>query len=323
MNAMVGRKKVVLVGTGMVGMSYAYSILNSPGICDELILIDIDKTRAEGEAMDLNHSLAFLNSSLKIHTGSYADCKDASLVTVCAGVPRKPGDSRLDLLNKNIEIFKSIITPIVESGFSGCFLIASNPVDVMAYVTKKLSGFSSSRVIGSGTALDTARLRFLLGKNFKVNPSSVHAHVFGEHGDSGFVPWSQAHIGSKSILKMCAEEEKYSNINLERIADDVKTVAADVIKAKKATYYSIGVVLKRITHAILDDENCILDLSVMPDGEYEQRGLYIGLPAIVGAEGVSKILQLNLTEEESKKLANSCYVIGKLCQYCVMFKIFE
>ena len=308
------RKKIVLVGTGMVGMSYAYSMLNSPDICDELLLIDIDKERAKGEAMDLNHSLAFLNCSMKVYVGDYKDCKDADLVTICAGIPRKPGDSRLDLLNKNVEIFKSIINPIMESGFNGCFLIASNPVDVMAYVTQKLSGISCSRVIGSGTALDTARLRFILGEHFNVSPKSVHAHVFGEHGDSSFVPWSQAYIGAKPIEEICCECDKYSKINLENISDKVKEVAADVIKAKKATYYSIGIVLKRITHAIIHDENCILNLSVMPNGEYSQKDLYIGLPAVIGACGVSRILQLNLRDSEKEKLNKSCEIIGGLCR---------
>ena len=307
-------KKIALVGTGMVGMSYAYSMLNSAGICDELILIDIDKERAKGEAMDLNHSLAFLDGSMKIYDGEYKDCKDADLVTICAGIPRKPGDSRLDLLNKNVEIFKSIIGPIMESGFDGCFLIASNPVDVMAYVTRKLSGLASERVIGSGTALDTARLRFLLGERFNVSPKSVHAHFFGEHGDSGFVPWSQAYIGSKPIASICRDNEEYKNMDLDSIAKDVKKVAADVIKAKKATYYSIGIVLKRITKAILHNENCMLDISVMPNGKYGKNDLYIGLPAIVGCGGVKKILQLELNEEECKKLDLTCDVIGELCR---------
>lgn len=308
------RKKIVLVGTGMVGMSYAYSLLNSPGICDELVLIDIDKTKAKGEAMDLNHSLAFLSGSMKIYQGEYSDCKDADLITICAGISRKPGDSRLDLLNKNVEIFKSIINPIMESGFNGCFLVASNPVDVMTYVTYKLSGLNSKKVIGSGTALDTARLRYILGDTFSVSPKSIHAHVLGEHGDSGFVPWSKAFIGSKLIEEICKENEKYFNVRLEDVALKVKTVAADVIKAKKATYYSIGIVLKRISSAILQNENCVLDLSVMPNGEYNQKDLYIGLPAIVGAKGIEKILHLNLREEEKEKLNFSCKTIKEFCQ---------
>lgn len=306
------KRKVVLVGTGMVGMSYAYSIVNSSNVCDELVLIDIDKEKAKGEAMDLNHSMAFLNSSVKIYAGEYKDCKDADVVTICAGIPRKPGESRLDLLNKNVEIFKSIIIPIMESGFDGCFLIASNPVDVMAYVTQKLSGLNSNRVIGSGTALDTARLRFLLGQHFKISPKNIHAHVFGEHGDTGFVPWSQAYIGSRSIEDICKNDD-YDLKDLDYISKEVKNVAAQVIKAKRATYYSIGVVLKRITCAILNDENCILDLSVMPNGEYGKKDLYIGLAAVVTGQGISKILELNLREEEKQKLDASCDLISNLC----------
>lgn len=313
MDSKFKRKSVALVGTGMVGMSYAYSMLNSPGICDELLLIDINKEKAKGEAMDLNHSLAFLNGSMKIHVGEYKDCKDVDLITICAGIPRKPGDSRLDLLNKNVEIFKSIINPIMESGFNGTFLLASNPVDVMTYVTQKLSGLDPKRVIGSGTALDTARLRYLLGDCFNVSPRSIHAHVFGEHGDSSFVPWSQAHIGSKPIEDVCRENKEFESVDLEKIAQNVKVVAADVIKAKKATYYSIGVVLKRITKAILHDENCVLDISVMPNGAYGKNDLYIGLPAIVGGNGVSDILELKLREEEKEKLKNTCDIIGDLC----------
>ena len=307
------RKKVALVGTGMVGMSYAYSMLNTPGICDELLLIDIDKEKAKGEAMDLNHSAAFLEGDFKVKTGEYKDCKDYDLVTICAGIPRKPGDSRLDLLNKNVEIFKSIVVPIMESGFDGVFLVASNPVDVMAYVTMKLSGLDFKRVIGSGTALDTARLRFLLGGCFDVHPRSIHAHVLGEHGDSSFVPWSQAYIGSKLLEEICEENEEFGSLSLESIAQKVKDVAADVIKAKKATYYSIGVVLKRITKAIFNDENCVLDLSVVPGGKYGKQDLYIGLPAIVGNGGIKRVLQLNLREDEKKKLVSSCEIIGDLC----------
>lgn len=308
------KRKVVLVGTGMVGMSYAYSIVNSPNVCDELVLIDVDKEKAKGEAMDLNHSMAFLNSSVEIYAGEYKDCKDADVVTICAGIPRKPGESRLDLLNKNVEIFKSIVNPIMESGFDGCFLIASNPVDVMAYVTQKLSGLNSNRVIGSGTALDTARLRFLLGQRFKINPKNIHAHVFGEHGDSGFIPWSQAHIGSKLVEDICKDNSSYYDLkDLEYISKEVKNVAAQVIKAKRATYYSIGIVLQRITRAILNDENCILDLSVMPNGEYGKKDLYIGLAAVLGGKGINRILELNLREEEKQKLDVSCDLISDLC----------
>ena len=309
-----GKRKVALVGTGMVGMSYAYSMLNSSNICDELLLIDIDKQRAWGEAMDLNHGLAFSNGNMKIYAGDYKDCADADIVTICAGVPRKPGDSRLDLLSKNVEIFKSIIEPIMESGFDGCFLIATNPVDVMSYVTQKLSGLAPGRIIGSGTALDTSRLRYLLSDYFNVDPRNVHAYVIGEHGDSGFVPWSQAKIGTSSLKRICdLSKGRYNFDEMSDIALEVKNVAANIIKAKRATYYSIGMALKRITRAILSDERSILTLSVMPTGQYGQEDVYIGLPCIVGRRGVETILEVDLTDKEKESLGDSCTIIRDLC----------
>lgn len=309
-----GKRKVALVGTGMVGMSYAYSMLNSSNICDELLLIDIDKQRAWGEAMDLNHGLAFSNGNMKIYAGDYKDCADADIVTICAGVPRKPGDSRLDLLSKNVEIFKSIIEPIMESGFDGCFLIATNPVDVMSYVTQKLSGLAPGRIIGSGTALDTSRLRYLLSDYFNVDPRNVHAYVIGEHGDSGFVPWSQAKIGTSSLKRICdLSKGRYNFDEMSDIALEVKNVAANIIKAKRATYYSIGMALKRITRAILSDERSILTLSVMPTGQYGQEDVYIGLPCIVGRRGVETILEVDLTDKEKESLDRSCTIIRELC----------
>ena len=192
-------RKVALVGTGLVGMSYAYALLNQ-SVCDELALIDIDQQRAQGEAMDLNHGLAFSGSNMKIYAGGYQDCSDADIVAVCAGVAQKPGESRIDLLQRNTEVFQSIVGPVVASGFKGIFLVATNPVDVMAHVTQALSGFDDHRVLGTGTALDTARLRYLLGEYFSVDPRNVHAYVMGEHGDSEFVPWSQAMVATKPIL---------------------------------------------------------------------------------------------------------------------------
>ncbi|MDO5405713.1 MAG: L-lactate dehydrogenase [Eubacteriales bacterium] len=200
------KRKVVLIGTGMVGMSYAYSMLNQ-NVCDELVLIDIDRKRAEGEAMDLNHGLAFSGSHMQIYAGDYGDCRDADLVTICAGVAQKPGESRMDLLKRNREVFRSIIGPVVQSGFNGLFLVATNPVDVMTRITWELSGFNARRVIGTGTALDTARLRYLLGEHFHVDPRNIHAYVMGEHGDSEFVPWSQAMIATRQIRDIVREIE--------------------------------------------------------------------------------------------------------------------
>ncbi|HBN80628.1 MAG TPA: L-lactate dehydrogenase, partial [Ruminococcaceae bacterium] len=250
-------RKIVLVGTGFVGMSFAYALLNQ-NACDELVLIDLDTRRAEGEAMDLNHGLAFSGSHMKIHAGSYRDCKDADIVAICAGVAQKPGESRIDLLQRNTAVFRSIIGPVTDSGFRGIFLIATNPVDIMAHVTQRLSGFDHRRVIGTGTALDTARLRYMLGSYFGVDPRNVHAYVMGEHGDSEFVPWSQALIATKPILTICEESgDRYCLGHLKSISEEVKNAAQKIIAAKKATYYGIGMAMVRIAKAILGNESSV------------------------------------------------------------------
>ena len=196
------KNKVVLVGCGNVGMSYAYALLNQRTNVNELVLIDIDKDRVEGEVMDLNHCLAFAPSKIDIKAGEYSDCGDATLVVIAAGANQKPGETRMDLINKNSKIFKSIVTPIVESGFNGVFLVATNPLDVMTYLTWKYSGFETNKVFGTGTSLDTARLKYLVGSRLNVNSKSVHAYVIGEHGDSEFVPWSNADIALQDIERV-------------------------------------------------------------------------------------------------------------------------
>lgn len=307
------QRKVVLVGTGMVGMSYAYALLNQP-LCNELVLIDIDKKKAEGEAMDLNHGLAFASSHMKIRAGEYDDCHDADLVVICAGVAQKPGESRLDLLQRNADVLRSIVEPIVESGFSGIFLAATNPVDVITQIIKDLSGFPAERVIGSGTTLDSARLRYMIGDYFHVDPRNVHAYVIGEHGDTEFVPWSQAMISTKSVLELCGEMENMENgckfCDLVEIGDQVRTSAQKIIEAKKATYYGIGMSLVRITKAIFDDENSVLTVSVLTNGQYGINGVYLGLPAIINRNGVRSILNLRLSEEEVAKLQQSAATLA-------------
>lgn len=299
-------RKIALIGTGMVGMSFAYCLLNQ-SICDELVLIDLDKKRAAGEAMDLNHGLAFAQGNMKIYAGSYDDCHDADIVTICAGVAQKPGETRLDLLKRNAEVFRSIVEPVVDSGFSGVFLIATNPVDIMAGITQKLSGFPKERVIGSGTALDTARLRYLIGEYLHVDPRNVHAYVMGEHGDSEFVPWSQAFLATKPILQICEESDgRITTDMLEQISHDVKHAAYEIIDAKKATYYGIGMALTRICKAILSNENSILTVSACLDGDYGQKDIYAGVPCILNQNGVRGILHLNLTDQELQKFHASC-----------------
>ncbi|HKM32068.1 MAG TPA: L-lactate dehydrogenase [Oscillospiraceae bacterium] len=304
-------RKVVLVGTGFVGMSYAYALLNQ-NACDELVLIDLDRKKAEGEAMDLNHGLAFSGSHMKITAGDYSDCYDADIVAISAGVSQKPGESRRDLLMRNKAVFESIISPVMESGFSGIFLIATNPVDIMAHITKTISGFPRSRVIGTGTTLDTARLRYMLGTYFNVDPRNVHAYVIGEHGDSEFVPWSQALVATKPVVEMCAESNgEYSCKGIEEIENDVRGAAQKIIEAKKATYYGIGMAMVRITKAIFGDENSVLTVSTLLEGEYSREGVYAGVPCIIGVNGIERIITLTLTEEEKKKFDKSCDIIAQ------------
>lgn len=305
-------RKVVLVGTGLVGMSYAYALLNQ-NACDELVLVDIDTKRAAGEAMDLNHGLAFSGSHMKIYSGGYEDCRDADIVVIAAGVAQKPGESRIDLLQRNTAVFRSIIRPVVDSGFKGIFLVATNPVDIMAHVALTISGFERSRVIGTGTSLDTARLRYLIGEYFSVDPRNVHAYVMGEHGESEFVPWSQALIATKPVLSICEESGgQYCNGNLERIGTEVRGAAQKIIEAKKATYYGIGMALVRITRAIFGDENSVLTLSTLLSGEYGQENVYAGVPCIVNRNGVDRVLTLRLTDEENEKFKASCEILKNI-----------
>lgn len=303
------KRKVVLVGTGMVGMSFAYAALNQ-NTCDELVLIDINKEKAEGEAMDLNHGLAFSRTSMNIYAGDYNDCKDADIVVICAGVNQKEGESRLELLSRNAKVFRSIVTPVVESGFSGIFLVATNPVDIMTRITHKMSCFDSNKVIGTGTTLDTARLRYLSGKYFNIDPRNIHAYVIGEHGDSEFVAWSQALIATKPIYSVIKDnKDKFSLDELEKIAAKVRTSAQQIIKAKNATYYGIGMAIVRIVNAILQDENSVLTVSSQMNGEYGLKSVFIGNPCIINRNGVRSIMELSLEREEFLKLRNSANIL--------------
>lgn len=300
-------RKVVLVGCGMVGMSYAYAMLNQ-NICDELVLIDINEERARAEAADLSQGLPFAPSSMQIRAGGYDECENADLVVICAGAPQKQGETRRDLLKKNYDVFRNIVSKIVESGFNGIFLVASNPVDVMTQVVYELSGFPSGRVVGSGTSLDSARLRHLMSDYFKINPRNVHAYVVGEHGDSEFVAWSNAMISVKPIYEMDGDVM----VDMKNIALDVRDSAYEIIKAKGATYYAIGMVLARLTRAILYDENSVFTVSSYLKGEYGEKGIYIGVPSIVNRSGVRQVLEMPLGNEEKELFHRSSAIIKEM-----------
>lgn len=305
-------RKVVLVGTGMVGMSFAYAALNQ-SVCDELVLIDLNEVRARGEAMDLNHGLAFSNSSMRIYYGSYSDCSDADIVVICAGVNQKPGESRLELLQRNAKVFASIVPPVVSSGFDGIFLVATNPVDIMTRVTYELSGFNAAKVIGTGTTLDTARLRYLLGTYFEVDPRHIHAYVIGEHGDSEFVPWSQGIMAVKPIFDVLKDNpDRYKMEDLDKISNDVRTAAYEIIKAKGSTYYGIGMAICRIVRAVFHNENSVFTTSVRLRGEYGlKKDVFIGNPCIINSGGANRILELKLTDDELEKFKNSYNILAE------------
>ena len=303
--------KIVLVGTGFVGMSMAYSMLNRGGI-GELILIDIDKEKTIGEEMDLSHGLPFAPQKMVIKAGNYSDCKDAEIVVITAGVAQKPGQTRLELAEINTKKVKEITKNIMSSGFNGIIIVASNPVDLMSYVVYKVSGLPKNKVIGSGTVLDTARLRYMLAEYLNVSSKNVHAYIMGEHGDSSFVPWSHCYVGCKKLIDIM-KDGKHPIEDLEKLHQGVINAAYEIIEKKKATYYGIGMSLNRLVRAILDDENSILTVSTyLKDGEYGQDDVYIGVPAIINQNGVRELLKLDLSKEEQEKLDNSCNLIKKM-----------
>lgn len=298
------KRKLVLVGTGFVGMSFAYTLLTTPGI-DELVLVDIDYEKTVGEEMDLAHGLPYAPSKMSIKAGTYADCKDADIVLVTAGAAQKPNQTRLELTVINAKIMKSIAEQIKESGFDGILIIASNPVDIMSYVAWKVSGLPKEKVIGSGTLLDTARLRYLMSEYLDISTKNIHAYIMGEHGDSSFVPWTNCYVGCKHLLELLDEKDKDLS-DLLNIYKQVQQAAYEIIERKKATYYGIGLSLNRLVQAVIQDEHAILTVSAYQDGQYGQSGLYIGVPAIVTANGIKEIISLPLNEVDQGKFDQSC-----------------
>ena len=300
--------RVVLVGTGFVGSSYAFAMLNQ-GITEEFVLIDLNKDKAEGDAMDLNHGTPFAPNRTKIWFGDYSDCKDADIVVLTAGANQRPGETRLDLVEKNMKIFKSIVGEIMANGFNGIFLVAANPVDILTYATWKFSGLPKHRVLGSGTILDTARFRFMLSDYFEVDPRNVHAYIIGEHGDTELPVWSHANVGGKNISELINNRSEQSMDDLDKIFINVRDAAYEIINRKGATFYGIAMGLVRITKAILQNENSILTVSTFLNGEYGEEDVYVGVPAIVNREGVSDILELKLSDDEQEKFSHSVKVL--------------
>lgn len=302
--------RVALIGTGFVGSSYAFALLNQ-GITEELVLIDLNKEKSEGDAMDLNHGLPFAPSRTKIWFGSYEDCGEADLVVITAGANQKPGETRLDLVEKNTRIFKGIVDEIMSSGFDGIFLVATNPVDILTYAVWKFSGLPKERVIGSGTILDTARFRFLLGDYFDVDTRNVHAYIIGEHGDTELPVWSHADIAGTTISEWTKNKAGYNQADLDQIFLNVRDAAYHIIERKGATYYGIAMGLVRLTKAILRNENSVLTVSAYLDGEYGQKDIFVGVPAVVNRNGIKEVVELELNDEEKEKFTHSVKVLKK------------
>ncbi|KRN58800.1 L-lactate dehydrogenase [Limosilactobacillus secaliphilus] len=304
-------QKVVLVGDGAVGSSYAFAMAQQ-GLAEELAIVDIIKDRTKGDALDLEDATAF-TAPKNFYSADYDTCKDADLVVITAGAPQKPGETRLQLVDKNLKIIKSVVEPIVKSGFNGIFLVAANPVDVLTYAVQKLSGFPKNKVVGSGTSLDSARLRVALAKKFNVSPVDVSANIMAEHGDSEFAAYSSATIGGKPVLDL-AKEQGVSMDELLKIEDDVRKKAYQIINLKGATFYGVATALARISRAILRDENAVLPIGAPMNGEYGLHDLYIGSPAVVNASGVAKVLEVPLDDREEKAMKSSAETLEEVAK---------
>ncbi|MEE0880953.1 MAG: L-lactate dehydrogenase [Turicibacter sp.] len=301
-------RRVVLVGTGLVGMSFAYSMVNQGG-AEELVLIDVNHEKAEGEAMDLSHGIPFGPENIEIWAGDYSDCKTADIVVITAGVNQQPGETRLALVERNAKIMRDVVRNIMKSGFNGILLIASNPVDVLTYIAWQESGLARHRVIGTGTTLDTARLRHEISKYLNVDPRNVHGYIVGEHGDTETPLWSHTTVGVKPILDIIADDPQYKFDDLEQIYVNVRDAAYHIIERKRATYYGIGMCTTRIVKAILNDENCILPVSAYLNGQYGIKDIFTGVPAIINRNGVREVFDLNIAGTERDKLQHSVDIL--------------
>ncbi len=308
---MINDRKAAIIGCGFVGAASAFALMQS-GIFSELVLIDADKAKAEGEALDISHGLPFAKP-MQIYAGEYKDLADAAMIIVTAGAGQKPGETRLDLVHKNIGIFRSIIPEIVKYNTEGILLIVANPVDILTHAALKLSGFPENRVFGSGTVLDSARLKYLLGEHLDVDSRSVHAFIVGEHGDSEIAAWSSVNVSGIPLNDFCEMRGHFSHEeSMRRIADDVKNSAYEIIEKKKATYYGIAMSVKRICEAVMRDEKSILPVSSLQHNNNGADNVVLSMPAIVGRNGVEGAVPFKLSDEEASKLLESANTLQEV-----------
>jgi L-lactate dehydrogenase len=310
----IGRSKVVVVGTGAVGAAVAFDMVMNH-VCDDLVLIDINKEKAWAEATDLQHSLGYSGNKMKVKAGEYSDCTDADIVVIAAALPYITGQTRLDMIEKAAGIMKSIVPAIMESGFSGIFVVITNPVDVMSYYVQKLSGLPANKVIGTGTALDSARLKYHLADTMNVDPQSVHALCMGEHGDSQIIPWSQITVGGKKFLDIIKDNKsRLQSFDINSVSEDIKMIAYRIVNAKGATTFGIAATTVQIIKAVLRDENKVIPVSAMLNGEYGEKGIYIGVPAVLNSQGVKELVEYHLADDEMKELKKSIEIIKEYNQ---------
>ena len=304
-------QKVAVIGCGFVGATSAFSLIQT-GLFSEMVLIDANAKKAEGEAMDLSHGSAYL-TPMNIYAGTYDDIVDAGIIVITAGANQKPDETRLVLVKKNVQIFKSIIPEIKKRNCEGILLIVSNPVDILTEVALKLSGFPSNRVIGSGTVLDTARLKYVLGKHLQVDPRDVHAYIIGEHGDSELVVWSGAQVAGIHINHFCELRGHFNHEEaMERLAQEVRDSAYEIIERKGATYYGVAVAVKRIATAIVKDEHAVLPVSSLMQGEFGLNDLCLSIPTVIGQNGVEKVVDIYLNNDENDKLQSSARALKEV-----------
>lgn len=300
----VNNRKVAVVGLGFVGSASAFALMQS-GLFSEMVLVNRDMSKAEGEALDISHGLPFAKP-MKIYAGTYDDIVDAAVIVITSGAGQKPGETRLDLVRKNVEVYRSIIPEIAKRDCEGILLIVSNPVDILTSAAVKLSGFPENRVFGSGTVLDTARLKYLLGEHLNVDSRSVHAFIIGEHGDSEIAAWSSANVSGVPLHNFCEMRGHFEHEKaMYEIAEGVKNSAYEIIEKKKATYYGIAMSVKRICEAIVRDEKSILPISSIQHGQYGIEGVALSMPAVVGKNGVETLVPIELNEAEQTALRQS------------------
>ncbi|ACD52185.1 L-lactate dehydrogenase [Clostridium botulinum] len=307
----LNKSKIAIIGAGFVGSTTAFNLITQ-GVCDEILMIDINKERAYGEVMDLNHCIEYLNRNTKVVTGEYKDCKDVDIVVITAGPPPKPGQSRLDTLELSAKIIESIVNPIMESGFNGYFIIVSNPVDIIAHYVYKISGLPKNHIIGTGTSVDSARLKNFIGELLNVDPRSVQGYSMGEHGDSQMVPWSHVTVGGKSFYAILEDNKDLTGeVDLDKLVLDTSRAGWEVYERKGTTYYAIAAATVAIIKSIMHNENKIIPVSTLLEGEYGEKDVFCGVPAILNRDGVKDVVEIHMTADEMIKFKNSLNIIRK------------